>query len=183
MTQTERPAVRVLALSAQDAQRYRALMLEAYDQAPDAFTSTVQERAVEPLDWWAQRITPASGLSQVLGAFVGQQLVGTVALEYASKPKTRHWAQVIGMYVQPGYRGLGLGALLMQAAVTAASEHPEVCAMRLTVTEGNEAAVRLYQSVGFRAWGVEPLAMRTATGYKGKVHMSMQLPQVQATSA
>ena len=40
---------------------------------------------------------------------------------------------------------------------------------------GNEPAVRLYESFGFSSWGVEPLAIRTPSGYKGKVHMALQL--------
>jgi hypothetical protein len=43
-------------LEAADAPAYRALMLQAYDQEPDAFTSTARERAALPLDWWVSRI-------------------------------------------------------------------------------------------------------------------------------
>lgn len=68
-------------LAAQDAPLYRELMLEAYVQAADAFTSTAEERAREPLSWWADRIAPASGLGQSFGAFQAGQLVGSVALE------------------------------------------------------------------------------------------------------
>lgn len=165
----------VAPLAASDAPQYRDLMLEAYVQAADAFTSTVEEREAEPLAWWVNRIAASSGMGQSFGAFHRQQLVGTVALEYSAKPKTRHSAHVIGMYVKPAARRLGAGAMLMQAAISAASARPGVFVLRLTVTDGNEAAVRLYRSVGFSAWGVEPLAIRTSSGYKGKVHMVMQI--------
>lgn len=150
-------------------------MLEAYVQAADAFTSTAEERQAEPLSWWVNRIAAPSGLSQSFGAFHDQLLVGTVAIEYSAKPKTRHSALVIGMYVKPAARRLGVGAMLMRAAMIAAQARPELRMLRLTVTEGNEPAVRLYQSVGFSAWGTEPLAIYTPAGYKGKVHMAMQL--------
>ncbi|MFY9511619.1 MAG: GNAT family protein [Rubrivivax sp.] len=163
-------------LSASDAPQYRELMLEAYVQAADAFTSTAEERRAEPMSWWVQRIAAPSGLSQSFGAFdAQQQLVGTVALEFAAKPKTRHSAHVIGMYVRPLARGRGAGALLMQAAIAAAMARPDIRNLRLTVTEGNEAAIRLYRSVGFSAWGVEPQAIRTPSGFKGKVHMCLLL--------
>lgn len=165
----------VALLHASDAPRYRELMLEAYVQAADAFTSTAEERQAEPLSWWVNRIAAPSGLSQSFGAFHGQRLVGTVAIEYSAKPKTRHSALVIGMYVKPAARRLGVGAMLMRAAMIAAQARPELRMLRLTVTEGNEPAVRLYQSVGFSAWGTEPLAIYTPAGYKGKVHMAMQL--------
>ena len=165
----------VTTLTASDAQQYRDLMLEAYVQAADAFTSTAEERQAEPMSWWVNRIAAPSGLSQSFGAFQDEQLVGTVALEFSAKPKTRHSALVIGMYVMPHVRGLGAGALLMQAAIAAAAARPEVRSLRLTVTEGNGPAQRLYEAVGFVPWGVEPQAIRTPSGYKSKVHMSMQL--------
>jgi len=161
--------------TAEHAPSYRALMLEAYVEAADAFTSTAQEREAEPMSWWAQRIAAPSGLSQSFGAFRGGLLVGTVALEYSAKPKTRHSALVIGMVVQPSARRLGVGARLMQAAIAAACGRAELRMLRLTVTEGNEAAIRLYQSLGFVSWGVEPDAICTPSGFKGKVHMAMPL--------
>jgi ribosomal protein S18 acetylase RimI-like enzyme len=162
-------------LTAAHAAPYRELMLEAYVQAADAFTSTAEERAREPLSWWVNRIAAPSGLGQAFGVFQDQALVGTVALEYSAKPKTQHAALLIGMYVRPEARRLGAAALLMKAALAAAAERPGVEIVRLTVTEGNEPALRLYRSVGFRAWGTEPDAIRTPTGDKGKVHMSLRL--------
>ena len=84
-------------------------MLEAYELAADAFTSTAEERAAEPEAFWAKRIADPSGLSAAFGAFEGQELIGTVALEFAAKPKTKHKALVIGMYVTPGARSTGAG--------------------------------------------------------------------------
>lgn len=167
--------MRITVLTASDAPQYRELMLEAYVQAADAFTSTAEERANEPLSWWAHRIASASGLGQSCGAFLAEQLVGAVALEYSAKPKTRHSALVIGMYVKPVARRLGAGAMLMQAAIAAARARPGLRMLRLTVTQGNEAAIRLCESVGFCAWGVEPMAILTPSGHKAKVHMSMDL--------
>lgn len=166
-------------LTEADAAPYRALMLEAYEQAPDAFTTTADERRAAPESWWVQRIGSATGLNTSFGAWEGGRLVGTVALEYAAKPKTRHGALVLGMYVQPAQRGRGLGRALMQAAIAAASARPELRVLTLTLTEGNAAAQRLYESVGFAAWGTQPLAIRTARGLTGKVHMALGLPGLQ----
>ena len=164
-------------LTASDATEYRALMLEAYEQAADAFTSTAAERSHEPLSWWERRIASPDGLSESFGAFAGKSLVGTVAIEYSAKPKTRHSALLIGMYLRPANRGSGAAGALVKAALEAAEARPEIRGIRLTVTEGNEQAIRLYKSVGFMAWGTEPQAIRTPTGFKGKVHMSLVFPR------
>lgn len=165
----------IVPLGAGHAARYRELMLHGYEHAPDAFTSTPQERAALPLSWWAQRIADPQGLGLAFGAMDGEELVGTVAVEYSSKPKTCHKAHLIGMYVLDAWRGHGLGRQLVDAAIAHASQRPGVVVMTLTVTEGNAPAVKLYEAAGFRAFGVEPMAIRTPGGYKAKVHMWKEL--------
>ena len=165
----------VAPLQASDAAQYRGLMLEAYDVAADAFTSTAEERKTEPEAFWVKRVADPTGMSAAIGAFKGQDLVGTVALEFSAKPKTKHKALVIGMYVSPSARGLGAGRALLAAAVEYARAKPGVLQLILTVTEGNEPALNLYRGTGFQAFGLEPMAILTPSGYKGKVHMWLSL--------
>ena len=68
-------------LQAADAARYRELMLEAYELAADAFTSTAAERRLVSEAWWADRIAAADGLRVAFCAEDGAQMLGTVALE------------------------------------------------------------------------------------------------------
>jgi ribosomal protein S18 acetylase RimI-like enzyme len=162
-------------LLAADALRYRELMLEAYELAADAFTSTAQERSLETEAWWAERIAGADGLRVAFCAEDGPQMLGTVALEYASSPKVRHSAALIGMYVREHARGRGIGRALVDAALAHAAQRPGVEVLRLTVTEGNQPAIRLYRQAGFQAWGTQPMAIATPSGYKGKVYMACTL--------
>jgi ribosomal protein S18 acetylase RimI-like enzyme len=162
-------------LQAADAMPYRALMLQAYEQAADAFTSTAEERAGEPEAFWVKRIADPAGLSAAFGAFEGHSLIGTAALEFSAKPKTRHKALVIGMYVAPAARGAGAGRALLDALIAHARARDGLLALNLTVTEGNEPALRLYRAAGFQVFGTEPLAIRTPSGFKGKVGMWLPL--------
>ena len=53
-----------------DASAYRQLMLAAYAQTPDAFTSTVAERESLPLSWWESRMQDKPGaMEAVFGGF------------------------------------------------------------------------------------------------------------------
>jgi RimJ/RimL family protein N-acetyltransferase len=167
--------MRIRTLQAADAPRYRELMLEAYEFAADAFTSTAQERRLETEAWWAERIAGAGGLRVAFCAEDGAEMLGTVALEYSSGAKIRHSAGLIGMYVREAARGQGVGRALLNAALAHAAQQPGVEVLRLTVTEGNQPAVRLYRQGGFEAWGTQPMAILTPSGYKGKIHMSCTL--------
>jgi GNAT superfamily N-acetyltransferase len=167
--------MRIRPLAASDANQYRELMLEAYALAADAFVSTAEERALEPESWWVNRVADPSGLTVSFGAEVEECLVGTVALEYSSKSKTKHSALLIGMYVREHVRGQGVGRSLLQSALRHASQRRAVQIVTLTVTEGNEPAIRMYRDAGFQAWGIEPQAIATPSGLLGKVHMSCKL--------
>lgn len=172
--------MRIELLKASDLPAYKALMLHAYATAADAFTTTAEERAAEPDSWWLKRIADPTGLSLAFGAFVETNLVGTVTIEFAAKPKTKHKAHVIGMFVQESARGQGAGRLLLSAALEAALKRTGVLVVTLTVTEGNEGAIALYRACGFAAFGTEPMAIATPEGYKGKVHMWLQLSTAHA---
>ncbi len=151
-------------------------MLHAYEHAADAFTSTPEERAKEPDAWWVKRIAHPEGMTVAFGYFEGHRLVGTVALEFSEKPKTKHKALIIGMYVLPPSRGNGSARALLQAAVQFCRQRGDIRAVQLEVTEGNRPAVTLYESLGFTAYGLEPMAVLTPTGFKSKLHMWLNLP-------
>jgi hypothetical protein len=80
----------VTALAESHVQAYRELMLEAYEHAADAFTTSAQERETEPLSRWLERVGSEAGPARSFGAWHRDDLVGAVALEFSAKPKTRH---------------------------------------------------------------------------------------------
>lgn len=172
----------VARLQPSNALPYRKLMLEAYALAADAFTSTAEERKIEPESFWIKRIADPTGMTAAFGAFEGTELLGTVALEYSAKPKTRHKALVIGMYVTPAARGRGAARQLLSAALKDAEAREGVLMLTLKATEGNEPAINLYRTAGFEVFGIEPMAILTPSGYKAKVHMYAHISNVQTAA-
>ncbi|RAI71502.1 GNAT family N-acetyltransferase [Pseudomonas fluorescens] len=156
-------------LDASHALDYRALMLEAYELHPQAFTSSVRERATMPLGWWESRLT--GKLDVVLGAFEESKLAGIVGLAFEPREKVRHKATLFGMYVSANVRQRGLGFHLVQAVLAEARSHEELRLIKLTVTAGNDAAFNLYQRCGFVQFGLEPMAVRVGEEYFDKIHM------------
>ena len=160
-------------LDASDALDYRALMLEAYDLHPQAFTSSVRERSAMPLAWWESRLT--SKLDAVFGAFDEGKLGGIVGLAFEPREKARHKATLFGMYVSPQARQCGLGYQLVQAVLAEAQAHQGLRLIKLTVTAGNDAAFKLYQRCGFIQFGLEPMAVRVGEEYFDKIHMCREI--------
>ncbi|MGY2398714.1 N-acetyltransferase family protein [Pseudomonas sp. SDO5271_S396] len=156
-----------------DAVAYRALMLEAYGAYPQAFTSSVAERAAMPLTWWEKRLN--NPLDRLLGAVEGDELVGIVGLAFEPREKARHKVTLFGLYVNAAHQHRGLGRRLVEAALEEACKQPRLKVIQLTVTAGNDAAFALYQRCGFIQYGLEPLAVRVGVDYFDKIYMWREL--------
>ena len=165
----------VTVLRASNATQYKAIMLHAYEHAADAFTSTPAEREREPDNWWIDRISDPTGLKIAFGVFDGSVLVGTAALEFSAKRKTRHKALIIGMYVLPEWRKNGIARTLVRAAIDYCRMREGIRAIQLEATEGTIPAIALYRDLGFIEFGVEPLGLLTESGYRSKLHMWLEL--------
>jgi RimJ/RimL family protein N-acetyltransferase len=163
----------IRALGPDDAHAYRALMLEAYGAYPQAFTSSVAERAAMPLSWWQKRLD--NPLDRLFGGVDGDKLAGIVGLAFEPREKARHKVTLFGMYVTEAYQHQGLGCQLVDAALDEARQHPRLKVIQLTVTAGNHAALALYQRCGFIQYGLEPLAVRVGVDYFDKIHMWREL--------
>lgn len=155
-----------------DAPAYRALMLEAYEHHPDAFTSSVSERSALPLDWWESRLAVEPAASNVvIGALRDARLAAVAGLSFEVREKVRHKATLFGMVVRPEFRRSGLGRQLVLAALEHAKARGGVRLVQLTVTQGNAAAQALYERCGFVQFGIEPLAVAVGAQFASKVHM------------
>lgn len=78
------------------------------------------------------------------------------------------------MYVCPEGRGTGLSRSLMIAAI---DEARRTCrSIRLTVVSSNAAAIRLYESLGFKAWAVDTEALKVGDIYHDEILMRLDTP-------
>ncbi|TXT34555.1 MAG: acetyltransferase [Comamonadaceae bacterium] len=159
-------------LTPQHAPEYRALMLEAYAQHPDAFTSSAAERAQLPVAWWEDRLAAGEMPQEIVfGCFTDGVLSGVAGLAFETREKVKHKATLFGMYVPTRHRNLGLGSKLLATALTYARTRPGVLLVQLTVTDGNTAAQSLYERHGFLPFGLEPFAVAVGSGYVSKSHL------------
>lgn len=153
-----------------DATLYRSLRLRALREHPDAFTSSYEQDRDQPVEAAAQRLAA----HPFWGAYRHAELCGFVGLERELRPKNRHKATVMGMYVAPEAGGQGVGRALLDALIAHARLNG-LESLVLTVTDGNDRATRLYEAAGFRSFGVEPDAIRVAGRPYAKNHMQLKL--------
>jgi ribosomal protein S18 acetylase RimI-like enzyme len=151
-------SIRVLTVA--DAPAFLALRQRALRDHPEAYHSAAEEWDV-PVSQAEARIAE----NLVFGGFSDGVLVGIVTLALSARPgrKLRHKVEIWNVYVDPAQRGTGLARRLMQDAIAEARRRG-LSAIVLSVSAGNLAAFRLYESLGFRVFGVEPGAVRLPDG-------------------
>lgn len=147
-----RPRVSIRRLLAADAVNWRDLRLEALSLHPEAYGSTHDDWAGAPLSAFADRL----GAGIILGAFHGDDLVGSTALD--AVPSAPERCEITAVYVKSNVRGQGVARALLRETVVQAKAR-EFDALVLSVATTNQQALRLYQAAGFRSAGQEPRAL------------------------
>ncbi|MFF7058261.1 GNAT family N-acetyltransferase [Achromobacter spanius] len=141
-------------LTTPDAPSLRRLRLDALIETPESFGSSYEEEHTLTLEDIQSWIAPQND-GAMFGVFDDELLVGIVGVGRQRKLKMRHKAHIWSMYVAPAQRGLGLGRLLMQAAIAHARTMRGIRQVQLSVTANNAAAASLYASLGFEEYGTE----------------------------
>jgi ribosomal protein S18 acetylase RimI-like enzyme len=127
----------------------------------DAIESNASVGFMLPVDaaeiaafWRGNFADVAAGKRLVLVTREGERIVGSVQLELAGKPNSRHRAEVQKLLVLRRARGRGLGTALMQAAETAARARGRTLLVLDTSATGN--ALGVYARCGYTRVGVIP---------------------------
>ena len=137
------PELRIV--SGEDWEAFRVLRLRALADAPTAFGATLAEAEAQPESVWRSR---ADGPGPLVMAYDGDV---PVAMGGLFVPPDSVESFVWGMWVAPEARGCGLGARILAALVDHARGLDR--SVLLHVTEGNDAARRLYEAHGFVGTG------------------------------
>jgi ribosomal protein S18 acetylase RimI-like enzyme len=126
---------------------FRDLRLDALISDPIAFGSSYEEEAIMTEDEWKRRI------KNVLFAMINDKLVGMIVFIFNNKIKTKHVANLYGVYVKKEYRRQGIGMNLLESALKVIELNGNISKIRLSVNPEQRAAVKLYEKYGFETVG------------------------------
>lgn len=156
--------MRINILTESDAKKYQVLRLEALQTNPESFGSTYEKEAQFTVDMVKERIRPAQE-KFVLGVFEEDSLIGMARFVRETDMKTKHRANIYGMYVASVMRGRGVGKALLLEVIHRAKKEEGLEQIHLQVVSTNLSAKKLYQSLGFKTYGVEPNALKDKGNY------------------
>jgi RimJ/RimL family protein N-acetyltransferase len=139
--------IRIRRLPADRWEDYRDLRLEALRSDPSAFGSSFEEEVTLTEDDWKRRIR------NVLFAVSDDAPIGMVVCLFNDRPKTKHIAEIVGVYVGADHRGEGVGTRMLERALLLIRSKKKVVKVQLAVNPEQRAAVKLYKRAGFVVWG------------------------------
>jgi GNAT superfamily N-acetyltransferase len=130
------------------------LLLDAHasNMALGLAPGLTRERAEDAYRHTAERLTPGERI--LLGALEGSVLVGAVHLARAQAENGRQRAEIRRLVVRSDRRGLGVGRMLMEAAIGEA-RRLDLRLLWLMTHEGSDAD-RVYERLGWTRLGAVP---------------------------
>ena len=137
-----------------DVEEFRELRLYALQESPAAFPGEYSTYENYPKSFWEERLE-ADESRTIFFAEHGNQLVGMTGIRRGEWPKTKHSANIWGVYVRPEWRGLHIAEVLIESCTEWAKMNG-VNILNLGVTATSTSAIRCYQRCGFTISGTEP---------------------------
>lgn len=156
-----------------EAEIYVALRREMLLDSPWAFLASPGQDRGSDVD--RVRASLSEPFHAIVGVFENGRLVAAAGARREEALKRQHIVTVWGVYVTPRSRGRGHGRRVVAEAVRISKAWDGVAALELAVSENSPGARRLYESLGFVPWGVEPDCVRVDGRSYAETHMRLAL--------
>ncbi len=162
-------------LNASDALAYSTLRREMLADSPWAFAASPGDGAAGDPAAFVQWISQPDHTALGILDDDAPRLLGAASMYRLPRLKLAHRAYIEGVYVTASARNRGLATALLTSALDLARSWPGITSVGLSVSENSPAAQRVYERVGFKAWGREPGALVTGGRAYDEIHMVANL--------
>jgi ribosomal protein S18 acetylase RimI-like enzyme len=171
--------VEVRLFTEQDAQSLWDLRMLALESEPWSFVDSPEELRALSVEQFATRLRADTAENFIVGAFEQGAAVGMVGCYQEVPLKRRHKAWIWGVFVAPAVRGRGIAKSLMRTAIQRAKSIPGLEMLLLTVGVGQPAPRKLYESLGFRSFGIEPRGLKIGNESHDEENMVLEFHRPQ----
>ena len=149
---------------------YKNLYMESIVNSPQAFLWSKEEIGSKKDSEWQDRMK-----NMFFAIADDEQLVGMAGSYCEEKKKLSHIANIVRVYVNPEYRGKGIGKQLLLTVIEDIKSKPEIKKIQLGVIATQTSAFNLYESVGFEKVGELKMAVKIDDHFYDQYLMEMIL--------
>ena len=159
-------------LTPADAARYVRLRRRMLIDTPVAFAASPEDDVASDEAFVARALGPENAIFAVAA---GDELVAACGVMRQTKAKFRHRADIWGVYVEPAHRGKGHARAVIAAAIELARTWDGVEWLDIGVSAATPGAWKLYERLGFVAWGREPAATAIGDERHDEIFLALRL--------
>lgn len=161
-----------------DWEKYKKIRLEALKISPTAFLNSYEDYLKFPDSKWQEDMRKSARKDGVFYLFAldKDKVVGMNGAFWRNdKEKINHVAEIFGVFVNPDYRGKGVGKKLMQGVIDEFKKNPQFKKIKLGVNADNIAAIKLYESCGLKVVGRLEKELKFGDQYRDEILMEKMI--------
>ena len=158
-----------------DSERYVRMRRRMLEDAPWAFAASVEDDVALDAGHMTKALAGEYNAILAIEAADSRELVAVAGVMRQKRAKFAHRVQMWGVFVEAAQRGRGLGKAVVKAALEFTRSWQGVDFVDVAVGEKSLHAKRLYESLGFEAWGREPEATDCDGSRYDEFHMTLRL--------
>lgn len=134
-------------------EEYKQLKLKSVREELSAFSESEEELMQLTDEEWQEKIETVSSESKLFFSEVEGHLAGMGTLKIYSSERMKHNAYLGGLYVDPAYRGKGIGTQLTEARIDSALENSDIKNIFCHIVDTQVESLKLHERLGFEIAG------------------------------
>jgi ribosomal protein S18 acetylase RimI-like enzyme len=152
---------------------YREVRLACLKNVPEFFGSTYEEEILNPKFLFETYIENGVPDHVMFGAFDEERLIGITGFNRIARQRASHRGEVVQVYVEPCYRGQNVGETLLRHLLKYAFSLEGIEQVQLSVIANNKRAIKLYEKLGFKTFGVQARYFKVGGAYMDQQCMQL----------
>ncbi len=160
-------------LQSHESSIYREIRLACLKNASDNFGSTYEEEVLIPKLKFETYIENDSQEHFMFGAFDDDKLIGITGFNRMDRQRAMHRGEVVQVYLDSNYRGQNIGEKLIRRVLEHAFTLDGIEQVQLSVVARNQTAIKLYEKLGFKTFGVQPNYFKVGNEYMDQQFMQL----------
>jgi RimJ/RimL family protein N-acetyltransferase len=160
-------------LQPHESSTYRETRLACLKNVPEYFGSIYEEEILNPKFNFETFIENGFPDHVMFGAFDEERLIGIAGFNRMARQRASHRGEVVQVYVDSNYRGQNVGEKLLRGVLEYAFTLDGIEQVQLSVIADNKVAIKLYEKLGFKTFGVQPRYFKVGDRYKDQQFMQL----------
>ncbi len=162
-------------LGPDDAEAYQQFRNEMLLDSPWSFLSSPGDDIAEDRVVLREKLRDPENVIIAVEDPADRVMISVAGVYRIQRVKMRHWASIWGVYTTPRARRRGCSRAAVGAAIEVARSWEGVEMLNIGVSANAPGALRLYESLGFVAWGREPCVTRVGGQTYDEIHLAMRI--------